>query len=468
MKEEDQPPKKIKYYSNIELGNDIDTQINLIAQGTRELLIAWSILASEIVVSQERVIDGLDYLSTSSDEVKDGISGLKSMFDFSILEIIWQIEKKKPAFRKIHKILTFNLDDLQKKLRKRADKYYELGFTEKAEEDLVSSAAINEYDFSIYISLGLIYLFHKDDLDEALFCFDDAIKYAKSKSAYYTSFALMIKAHILFNNELIIDAKQCLEEAVALSPDIHELFYQLSIIEAQLNKEKAILLIIKLLNFDIRYSLKIENESAFDIIREDIHKIYQEMIDSQSTEIMYYHNNVSLAINKILEDISNCQTIVEMNKKFIPEDMQLNHVMQRIVELIDRKSLLDVYTAGMILKNEVISLFEDFKKFATSYIDSGLEILEQEKAKINAEYLKKKNKYFIYSINKGIKSILIYLLIYGMTWFAFDNIIIAVLIATLPFTIIWYLNYVNFTQRTNLIKTVEDKTSQLVAMKNSF
>ncbi|CAK0743794.1 putative TPR_REGION domain-containing protein [Gammaproteobacteria bacterium] len=474
MNDNQEAIKEIKpYYSNIEFGNDVETQINLIAQGTRDLLASWAALANKIVVSHERLIDGLDYLSISPDDVKEGLHGLKSMFDFNISEVVWQIEKRKSSFKNFIKIFVSDLSVSEKRIRKRAERYYEDVLIDEAEEDFVSSAAINEYDFTVYISLGLIYMFRKIDLDGSIYCLDNAIQYAKPKSSYYTSFALMHKANILYKNNFLDEARQCLEEAIILSPDLYELFYQMSIIEASSNKEKTISLIVKLLNFDIRYSLKIENEPAFNNIREEIHGVYKEMMDVQSTEIIHHHEHVTNKINEVSEKISRCNSIIENREFFMEKEKdsefnELNQAMQRIIELIDRKSLLDVYTAGIILTKEIPHLFDNFKQNIILHIDKIIQYLKDEKSKINSEYVKKKNKYFLYSITKGIKSALMYSLIYFAAWIAFNNISLAIVLATLPFIMVWYLNYANFMHRTNLVKKLEAKLNELQEISHSI
>lgn len=459
---------KSHYFSHIELGKDAQTQIELIAQASRELLASRAIAADKIVVSHGRITDGLDYLSTSIDEVQAGFLGLNSIFEFGISEVVWQIEKNKKSLRNMLKVLMFHLSVPIKERRRRAETYYEHGFIDEAEEDLILSQELNEYDFTAYISLGMIYMFRKIDLDEAIYCFDKAAEYAKVKSTYYASFALMYKARILLEAKSLDNAKQCLEEAINLSPDLQELLYQLSIVEARLsNKEKAISLILKLLEFDIRYCLKVENEPAFNELKPELHEVYKEMIDSESAEIQRQYDNLSLETKRISEQVIRCATLIEDNVSTI-EKFELNKTMKRISELVDRKSLLDIYTAAIIVKDEALPLLELLKEDARHYVDKAIEYLKKEKSKAKAKYIQEKSKRFIYTINQGFRSFIIYSSIYGVALFAFGNMAIAIILPTVTFALVWYLNYVRLKKLKALIAGIEEKASEASTIRDAI
>ncbi|CAK0754471.1 putative TPR repeat-containing protein [Gammaproteobacteria bacterium] len=460
--------KKSKYYSHIDLGKDPGTLIYLIVKATEDLLISQAALSDRIVVSNERISDGLHYLSAHVDDVKEGAYGLKSAFEFGISEPVWQIEKSRRNLQNIIKISTFHLDEEGKKSRKQAEDYYAAGLIDNAEEECIYYSEVNEYDFTVYLNLGMIYMFRYIDLDESIYYFDNAAKYARQKSPYYASFALMHKARVLREHGSIDEARQCLEEAIGLSPDFLELSYQLSIIEAQSNKEKAVSLITKLLDSDIRYSLKAENEPAFNPIRADLHHSYKDIIDSQSIHIQQQHDDISLEADKVLEKIDACYLILETENPHPDIKSELNLVLQRLIELINRKSLIDSYTAGMILKNEATHSLEELKKSTYHYLDDLIKNHENEKNTIVSKYYKERKDNPLYILTEGGIGAAVYSIIYIATFITFRNLLVSVLLAAIPFVIAWSLKYNNYLQQQDSSKNITNKLDELVKIRDTL
>ncbi|ETR65420.1 MAG: hypothetical protein OMM_06049 [Candidatus Magnetoglobus multicellularis str. Araruama] len=176
------------YYSNIKLGNDLNKQTQMIKNSTQQLLKAQSIAANEIVSSQNRIREGVDILSYQLGDVNNGMQGLKAAFEFGISEVVWQIEQNREVLKNILEVLLAPLDTQAKELRKRAEEAYSNGWIDEALDDFLKSENKNKYDFSVLISIGIIYLFRKKDKSKALEYFEKAIKYSKPKSSYHTSF----------------------------------------------------------------------------------------------------------------------------------------------------------------------------------------------------------------------------------------------------------------------------------------
>ena len=107
-------------------------------------------------------------------------------------------------------------------------------------------------DFSIYMSLGIISLFHKIDKNKALGYFDKAARYVRLHSDYYTNYALLYQALIKRDFGLIEEAEKCSSEAIKLSPGLTDAKYQNAQYNALLDRpEKAIPLLRKVIKEDI-------------------------------------------------------------------------------------------------------------------------------------------------------------------------------------------------------------------------
>ncbi|CAK0766771.1 putative TPR repeat-containing protein [Gammaproteobacteria bacterium] len=456
---------KKSYYFGIALGKDIETQIYLVSQATKELLTTQAAFADESVASKGRIADGLDYLSSSMDDVREGVFGLKSAFEIGISEVVWQIEKRKRELQDILKISMLYLDSQNKERRKRAENSYLNGLIDVAEEEFLFFEELNGLDFTIHINLAMIYMFHKVDIEKSIEYFNKAIECIRQRSPYYTSFSLIHKAILLREANLIEDARTCLEEAVRLSPNFCEALYQLTITELATDKDKAMSFIFKLLEMDIRYALKIEDEPAFITIKEDLHTRYRTIVNSRTPEIRSHHDDLLTRMISISEQVTKCNLIVENEDFKLNEELQLDTVLQRIVELVDRESLLDIYTADLILNDEATPLSAELKESAHYYVGSRVKHFEFEKTKLNEKRKKENENSLIYAMSKGIRVPIAYSLIYIVAFFHFRDILISILLATIPFIFIFSISEQRKALHTNQMNAIDEKLNKLIEVK---
>lgn len=258
--------RKNEYFSKIELGKDIKEQAQAVAAATNQLVAAQLATANSIVASQEYIREtissGVNKIACGIDGVKQGLEGMQSSFEFGISEVVWQLEQNRQSLRDILDVLSAPLDTQSKELRRRAEDAYANGWIEDALEDFKASEDKNKYDFTIHISLGMLYLYHVKDKETALRYFDKAIKYARPKSKYHFSYALLYKSIILRESGNIDDAMKCTAEAVASSPEFSEAYYQNAINEALLGMIPDSL--FRATRIDSKYLLKAYNDEYFE------------------------------------------------------------------------------------------------------------------------------------------------------------------------------------------------------------
>lgn len=351
--------RKNAYYSVIQLGKDVKTQTKTLNKQT-EVLIATQIAStSEIISSQERISEGIDNVAYGVERVEEGIYGLKAAFEWGISEVVWQIEQNRHVLQGILMVLMAPLDTQAKELRRRAEDAYTNGWFEDALEDFLESEKKNKYDFIVHISIGMIYLFQKIDKEKALEYFDKAIKYAKPKSPYHASYALLYKALIKRDFGLIEEAERYTAEAVELCPDFAEALYQNALYNALLNKpDKAIPLLRKAIEMDVNYCAKIDNENGFDKIRPYIDNLYVELRDVQkqkSTDENAFLtgklDNFYALIDEIKDQVS-----------FEIQDEEITKSTKRIRELIGRNSYLDYLEANTLLSKLSILIQKQYNE----------------------------------------------------------------------------------------------------------
>ena len=351
--------KRQEYYNNIQLGKNVWEQTRAINKQTKAMIASQIASTSAIIASQDRISEGIDVLSLGVSRVADGIYELRSAFEWGISEVIWQIEQNRGVLERILEALMEPLNTQAEERRKRGEKAYARGWIDDAEEEFLESERLNKFDFSVHISLGMIYLFRKIDKNKALSYFEKAIKYAKPDSPYHTSYALLYKALIKFDFGEVDDAEKCTAEAIALSPNFTEALYQNAQYNAQLNNEvKSISNLKEAIKKDKYYCIKAHNDPLFDPIRKKVNQLFKILRDEEKQDAENLHSRISDQYSKsypIIEELSK-----ESFTDFSTSVEKANYIYDRIKrlrKLIARNSYFDYLEANndlipVILKNQ--------------------------------------------------------------------------------------------------------------------
>lgn len=283
--------RKREYLNHIQLGKDVKAQTSILKDAINNQTRAQLASANALIVSQKDIVDGIGNLAIGLDDIGKGLEGLQATFDLGISEVVWQIEQNREALKNILEVLMAPLDTQAKERKKRADDAYANGWIEDAEEEYLESERLNKFDFSIHISLGLIYFFHKIDKEKALDYFEKAIRYAKPKSAFYHSYSLLYKSIILYDFGEIDKALDTVNLAVDVAPEFSEALYFKAVCKYKLGDlDACITLLKKVIIRDKLYSLKIANDVLFT---EDNGNILEIILNSYKTEIKDIYNQLS-------------------------------------------------------------------------------------------------------------------------------------------------------------------------------
>lgn len=368
--------RKNEYYKHIQLGKDVRSQTEAIKNQTKAMINAQlsstqaillqqesatnSLLKSQaaIVTSRESISERIEDVSYGLKEVSNGIDSLKSAFEWGISEVIWQIEQNRKILKSVLEVLQAPLETQGKELRKRAEEAYSNGWLDDALMDFLESEKKNRYDFSIHISLGLIYLFHKVNRQKAYEYFEKAVKYSRPKSNYHTSFSLLYCSLIKRDIGEINEAEKLSNEALNISPEFPEAIYQNALHNALLqNPTKAIQLINKLVIIDSDYYEKIVLDSGFDTIRKEISSLFES--HRQHLEI-----DQIKVFDKIYDDFAKMlESDKEMDLRVIDNHKNIN--FERVKELHQRDTIQDYLICVKdltLLKNDILRYSNDVKK----------------------------------------------------------------------------------------------------------
>ncbi|OGT96853.1 MAG: hypothetical protein A2X80_12770 [Geobacteraceae bacterium GWB2_52_12] len=304
-----------KYYQSIQLGADVRTQTEVISRQSQLLIESQVNTSNSIILSQDKVAKGILELGYGIDSVSQGMDKLGAAFEWGISEVVWQIEQNRELLADIIEILQAPLNTQAKERKKRAVDAYCNNWIDEAEEEFLESEKLNKFDFTIHISLGIIYLFKIKNKSKALEYFDKAIRYATPKSPYHASYALLHKGVIKYSDGLFNDAVQCTREAISLSPEFAEAHYQNSLynakienfIESMKSLEKSILL-------DRKYCIKAVNDKEFCSINADIIKVIENLTQQNNLENVASFGELNImkeGIEHIVKPVTKLSSLFE-------------------------------------------------------------------------------------------------------------------------------------------------------------
>lgn len=335
--------RRREYYHQIKLGKDVLAQTEHINRQTKAMVASQLASTSAIIASQDRISEGIDSVSYGLDRVEQGIQGLASAFEWGISEVVWQIEQNREVLKSILEVLMAPLNTQAKERRKRAEEAFANGWIDDAEEEFLESERLNKFDFSIHISLGIIYLFHKIDKAKALSYFEKAIKYAKPKSAYYASYALLYKGLMKFDFGEVDSAEKCTEEAICLCPDLIEGLYQNAQYNAQMKSAgKSIKNLERAIKEDKFYCLKAHNNPLFDPIREHVKHLIERLKDEEKQKALKLSVGVSTRQKRLCPIVSklSSERFVDISA-LVKEAKEIDEHINDLEKRIKRNSYFD-------------------------------------------------------------------------------------------------------------------------------
>lgn len=342
--------KKKEHYRNIQLGKEVKIQKGDIKSQATEMITSQIASTNAIIASKNIRTDTINNLTYDMESIENGIYGIKAAFEWGISDVVWQIEQDSEKLKEFLEFVYATSDKVIKNLRRDAEEDYGSGKIDLALHSLQELSTENQYDFSVHMSMGIIYLFHKIDKEKALSCFDKVIHHAgKLSAAYYTSYALLYKALIKRDYGLIKEAESLTNQAIKTLPNFTEAVYQNAQYNALLNKpDKVIPLLKKAINSDIIYCLKINNEKDFDGMRSQINKLFEEVRDEKNKKVR--HKQTELEEKASLLD-STITYIMEIGYD-IPEAFHVKSLKEKNTEVantIANNSIFDASIADLIL-----------------------------------------------------------------------------------------------------------------------
>ncbi len=445
-------------YQGIQLGKDIDDQKEVLKDQIIEMIRSRVASSSAIIASRGLPLDSISDIAYTDKDIGQGMQGLKAAFEWGISDVVWQLELNRNSLENMLEDMYAGMKELLAN-RKEAVAAYEKGDIDNALAHFLKLLKKNKYDFTVHMSLGMIYLMNKIDKEEALTHFDNAIQYARKHSSYYGSYALLHKALIKRDLGSIDEAEQFSEEAAGLSPDLTEATYQRAVYNALLDKpDKAVSLLKKAINDDIIYCLKINNENAFDEMRPQITEMFEKIRTEENENIR----------GKLIEQEENVTLLNNAVSKFkqmgydIPKTIKADSLQGQSKELrkmIEKNSIFDARMANVPLAE--IGKMLELKVTALQDKYRALESKLDNQIKEQGEVLLKEKK----QGGGGIKSFLVYLaggqLIAIPIGLSMSSLISLYISEGIIFAICFYLTFLSHGSGWDTVLKLQEKKDEL-------
>ena len=321
--------KKPSFFRNVRFGylEDIQKNIDAIKEGVRTQNESWLKSAGSAFVYPDRVSEALDFFEIDETHIAEGISGLKASFEWGISDVLWLIEQQRKEFRQLMKDNAPDQNATSEKLRSNAQNAYSKGWFEEALKDFLKVEKRESADFSVYVSIGMIYLFHQINKDRAFDYFMKAEKWIKSKSSFYSSFALIYLALIKRDLGQMEEAENFSKTAVAQSPNFSAAIYQNALHNAILgHQEMSIKMLQKAGHLDPRYFLKALSDDAFKPLGKKINAIIEDTKKQKRNATKKAYQQITEVVNEI-HQLTN-----EFNEKYRSKPISLDKETLSVIE----------------------------------------------------------------------------------------------------------------------------------------
>jgi hypothetical protein len=410
-----------EYYHNIRLGDKIEKQTHEIKRQYEAHINSSLNNVNSIIASQENIVRRIDESKLASQDIYNGISGLKSAFEWGISEVVWQIEQNRSILSEIHAAIRAPSGNQAKEFRDWAQHAYDNEWYDEALKYFLKSEEIYEMDFTVHMSIGMIYLFQIKNKNRAFAYFGKAAKYANAKytkpeSKYYASYAYLYQSFILNDNRKTRLAEKLTQEAINLTSSLIEAYYQNAKYNSKLNNVTKCLNNLEVaIRKDKFYCVKADNDSAFDPVRKEVNKLFGKLRDE-----LNYKNRQSLLlldekIKQINEKLYGINLLIyRITSKNVVAKNDFSATIEEIKRLINLNSYFDAIDAQEKIQtiNDSVNRYkQDAYHLINSYIDREESQMNQNISELEREKKRVQNFdrtfYHNYSILDGLGDFLI-------------------------------------------------------------
>jgi tetratricopeptide (TPR) repeat protein len=213
----------------------------------------------------------LEHLGIRIADVGDGIAALHADFNLHLTELIWQAQQQNEKLDRLLYASEHPETIRAREKRNRARFAHASGLWEDAKRNYEEALRLNEFDFTVYRSLGDLYLLHFQDPKTAFGYYADAARYAGAHSRAIAAENLYMAGTAAAVQQKREDALRLFEKALEILPAFGDAAFQAACLASLLRQpEKLIAHLEHAISVDGRYLARARESKLFDGFRSTV------------------------------------------------------------------------------------------------------------------------------------------------------------------------------------------------------
>jgi tetratricopeptide (TPR) repeat protein len=344
--------------------------------------------------ASNNIIASINYNAREiSKNFSNSIDSLNSTFEWGFSETLWQLEQQQEALKNVIKNLQKPLTIQSVELRERGFYAYRNRMFDDAITDLQHAAEDNRYDFTIYQTLGNIFLFHKYDPENAIDSYQKAAKYSEPRSKKIASFAFLHLGLIYYFIHDYQNAYNSTLKAINLCPNSSMCYYEHARYCAKLNKtEEAIENLKKIIYQEPFYCAKINSEPDFNPLSNKIHEIFET-----------FYDQLESISQKRIETAKHLLNRAEQLRITSEQLNSFSNSLKKAERSYSKHSILDFQCSIIESENTIKNLLILMQKYLEEQKTDKSKILQEIPRTIHSKY---GSKIYLFTVIVGVLIIL--------------------------------------------------------------
>jgi len=274
-----------------------------------------------------------------------GIERLGADFHPLLGDAMWRAEMRAPAMRdSLREIRLPEFEREARAFRQRAETAYLNGWHDEALNDFLEAEKRNYPDFAVLRSIASLSLYHHHDLPRAREYFQKAARYARACDMRQAAEAHYFAAIVEAIERRFSEAREHLDEAVALNPRLADAYYQRACLAAvSQDAGAAVSSLEAAIGMDARYYERARHEAAFDSVRAEARLLLANLMEP------------------VAEKIAAIKRDAELLKRYVvvkPERQQIDTVFESVESQLESASS---YPAGIELLEHLEEMQQELR-----------------------------------------------------------------------------------------------------------
>ncbi|MBI2924694.1 MAG: hypothetical protein HYY24_03200, partial [Verrucomicrobia bacterium] len=233
----------------------------------------------------------LGKLETIRDTIEVSALAICAELNWGFARVCDYLQHQQESLRKIIEILERPLETAALELKRRAEAAYNNRWTDEAIRDFEKARDLNYADFTVYLYLGNLYFFDKENAEEALKNYVGAAKFSRPHSAEYAARSLL---HISLIERCAGNHQKTYattQEAMALAPNLLGVEYEHAVNACLAQKpDEALALLETAIRADAVLAVKAASDPDFAQVSSQVAVLIDRLRDEAKLEALQHLN----------------------------------------------------------------------------------------------------------------------------------------------------------------------------------